>query len=234
MRYVKKLWPLALILVIMIVTYFLGLWDYLSFESLKENKLKLEQFLAKYPILAPTLYLLLYVITTMLSIPSGFILTLIGGFLWPQPWSTLLVVVGATIGASILFLAARHALHDFFASKTGPFLEKMRHGFQEGQISYMLFLRLVPLFPFWIVNLAPAFFDVRFFHYVWTTLVGVLPGTFVLAQAGRGLSAILESDEGFTVGAFFNFQMKIALVGLAVISLIPIIIKKFRKKKDLK
>jgi len=106
MKVVKKMWPLLVIIVVMLTTYFLGLWDYLSFEHLKENKLKLEQFLRQYPILTPALYLLLYVITTMLSIPIGFILTLIGGFLWPQPWSTFLVVVGATIGASILFLAA--------------------------------------------------------------------------------------------------------------------------------
>jgi len=232
MKAVKKLWPLLLIIAVMLTTYFLGLWDYLSFENLKDNKLRLEQFLTRYPILSPVIYVCIYALSTMLSIPGAFVLSLIGGFLWFQPVSTLLILIGATSGASVLFLAARYALHDFFASKTGPFLEKMRHGFQEGQVSYMLFLRLVPIFPFWIVNLAPAFFDVRFIHYVWTTFVGIMPGTFVIAQAGRGLSAVLDSDEGFTIGAFFNFQMKIALVSLAVISLLPIIIKKLRKKKD--
>lgn len=158
MKYAKKLWPILLIVSLMLLSYFLGLWNYISFESLKTNKLKIESFIAKYPIWTPIIYIFIYALSTMLSVPGGFILTLIGGFLWMQPFSTLFVLIGATSGASVLFLAARYALHDFFIKRAGRFLEKMRIGFQEQQISYLLFLRFVPLFPFWIVNLAPAFF----------------------------------------------------------------------------
>jgi uncharacterized membrane protein YdjX (TVP38/TMEM64 family) len=94
-------------------------------------------------------------------------------------------------------------------------------------------LRLIPFFPFWIINLAPAFFNVRFINYVWATFLGIIPSSFIMTQAGRGLNQILESDQGFTFSTFFNFEMKIALLGLAILSLVPILIKKLRRKKDL-
>ena len=91
------------------------------------------------------------------------------------------------------------------------------------------FLRLVPLFPFWLVNLAPAFLGVSLKTFVWTTFIGIIPGTFVFAQAGAGLGAILDSDQGFSIQGVFNWQVKIALIALGIFALIPIIVKKFKK-----
>lgn len=228
---IKRFFPLFIILTLMVLVYAMGLTDLLTFEALKDNRETLLAFVSEHPVLAPAAFILTYAASTALSIPGGVFLTLFGGFLFPQPLSTIYVVTGATIGAIIIFLAAKTALGDLLKEKAGETLHKMQAGFQENATSYMLFLRLVPLFPFWLVNLAPAFFGVALFTYAWTTFVGIIPGAFVYTQAGAGLGAILDSGETFSLQGLFNRDVKIALVALGVFALIPIIVKKVWKKK---
>jgi uncharacterized membrane protein YdjX (TVP38/TMEM64 family) len=140
-------------------------------------------------------------------------------------------VTGATIGASFLFLAARSAIGDSLKRKAGPLLKKMESGFQENAWSYLLFLRLVPLFPFWLVNLAPAFFGGSFTTYFWTTFVGIIPGAYVFTQAGAGLSMIFESGDSFSFSTIFNTQIKMALVALGLFALLPALLKKLFQSK---
>ncbi|MBA3815833.1 MAG: VTT domain-containing protein, partial [Parachlamydiaceae bacterium] len=101
---------------------------------------------------------------------------------------------------------------------------------QENAASYLLFLRFVPLFPFWLVNIAPAFFGVSLLTFVWTTLVGIFPGTLVFTLAGAGLEKILENNEPFSLSTIFNTQIKMALILLGITALVPIALKRFRKK----
>lgn len=227
----KRFLPLLIILTLMVLVYASGLTDFLTFEALKDNRQMLLAFVNTHPILAPAAFILLYAAATALSIPGAVFLTLFGGFLFPQPLSTIFVVTGATSGAVIIFLAAKTAFGDILKEKAGKRLNKMRAGFQENATSYMLFLRLVPLFPFWLVNLAPAFFGVPLFTYAWTTFVGIIPGAFVYTQAGTGLGAILDSGEKFTLKGLFNPDVKIALVALGIFALLPVIIKKIWKRK---
>ena len=170
--------------------------------------------------------------STALSVPGAVFLTLLGGYLFPQPFSTIYVVFSATCGATLIFLAARTALKEILKKKAGPFLQKMEKGFQENAVSYLLFLRFVPLFPFWLVNIAPAFFRVSLITFVWTTLVGIFPGSLVFTLAGGGLEKILENNETFSITTIFNTQIKIALVLLGIIALVPIIWKKFKKNNS--
>lgn len=229
MEKIKKWLPLLLIVCLMVAAYFSGVLNYFTFEKLKSQRQTLLMFVSDHWALASILYILLYVMVAALSLPVGIFLSLLGGFLFSQPFSTLYIVIGATIGATLVFLAAKTAFRDLLRKKAGGFLEKMESGFRENAISYLLFLRLVPLFPFWLVNIAPAFFDVRLFTYCWTTFIGIIPGAFVFAQAGTGLGAILDSDQGFSLNTVFNWQIKIALIALGIFALIPIVIKKFRK-----
>jgi len=101
----------------------------------------------------------------------------------------------------------------------------MEGGFQKNAASYLLFLRFIPLFPFWLVNIAPAFFNVKTRTYIWTTFVGIIPGSYVYAQAGSGLGTIFEEGKSFSFNSVFNTQMNFALVLLALFSLIPILVK---------
>lgn len=224
----RKYLPLIALLMMMALVYGTGLHAFLTYESLKENRDALKSLSQHHPYLAPVIYIALYALTTALSIPGGAILSIFGGFLFPQPFSTLFVVIGATIGATAIFLIAKTAFGETLKEKTGDKLQKMRSGFEENAASYLLFLRLVPLFPFWLVNLAPAFFGVALFTFVWTTFIGIIPGAFVFTQAGAGLDAIFAAGESFSVDSIFNNQIKIALVALGIFALIPIIIKKIR------
>ena len=228
----KKWIPLALILVLMIAVYFSGLLHYITFDTIKAHRERIIGFIALHPVLMPILFMLLYVIVVALSLPGGAVLTLLGGFFFGMPLSVLYVVVAATIGATLIFLAARTALGDFLKKKAGPFLSKMEKGFQKNAASYLLFLRLIPLFPFWLVNLAPAFFNVRTSTYIWTTCVGIIPGSYVFTQAGSGLGAIFDQGKSFSIDTVFNLQIKIALIVLALFALIPIFVKRFLKSKD--
>lgn len=228
-KHLKRFLPIILVLIGMAIIFFSGAYRYLSFNALRAYHETLKLFIQAHPIAVPVLYILAYIILTALSVPGAVFLTLLGGYLFPQPFSTLYVVFSATCGATLIFLAARTALGDSLKQKAGPFLQKMEKGFNENAASYLLFLRFVPLFPFWIVNLAPAFFHVRLRTFIWTTIVGIAPGSFVFTLAGGGLEKIFDSQQAFSIGAIFNTQLKIALTLLGVLALVPIIIKKFKK-----
>ena len=228
----KKWIPIIVIIILMVAAYFSGVTDYLTFDNLKANREKLLSLIESYPILAPALFMILYIIVVALSLPGGAILTLFGGFLFGVPTGTIYVVVAATIGASLIFLAARTALGDILKRKAGPFLSKMEKGFKKNAASYLLFLRFIPLFPFWLVNLAPAFFQVRLLTYVWTTFIGIIPGSYVFTQAGSGLGAIFDTGQTFSIDSIFNVQIRIALVVLALFVLIPIFVKPLIKKHN--
>lgn len=225
----KKYIPIIIILIGMAAIYFSGLYRLLSFDTLKSWHVALKNFLETHPVATPVLYILTYIVLTALSVPGGIFLTLLGGYLFPQPLSTIYVLFAATCGATVIFLAARTALQSFLKKKAGPFLSKMEKGFNDNAASYMLFLRFVPLFPFWLVNLAPAFFGVPLRTFIWTTLVGIAPATFVFTLAGGGLEKIFETNQAFSISAVFNTQLIIALSLLGVLALVPIIIKKLRK-----
>jgi uncharacterized membrane protein YdjX (TVP38/TMEM64 family) len=231
-KHFKRFLPLIIILAGMALIYFSGQYRYLSFDCLKTYHQTLKAFIIAHPVIVPTLYILSYIVLTALSVPGAIFLSLLGGYLFPQPLSTIYVVFSATCGATLIFLAARTALGNSLREKAGPFLIKMEKGFQENAASYMLFLRFVPLFPFWIVNIAPAFFGVRLKTFVWTTLVGITPGAFIFTLAGRGLEKIFETDQAFSLNAIFNTQMKIALGLLGVFALVPILLKKIKRSRD--
>jgi uncharacterized membrane protein YdjX (TVP38/TMEM64 family) len=229
---IKKYIPFLIILTAMAIIYFSGLTQYLSFDTLRIYHTNLKIFVEEHPVSFPLLFCLTYIISTALSIPGAILLTLLGGYLFPQPFSTIYVVLSATIGATLIFLAARTALKDVLKKKAGPFLKKMEVGFKENAASYLLFLRFVPLFPFWLVNIAPAFFDVSVITFIWTTLVGIFPGTLVFTLAGGGLEKILENNEPFSLNTIFNFQIKMALILLGITALAPIVWKKFIKRSN--
>jgi len=227
----KKWIPLIIIVILMVVAYFSGVLKILSYENIKGHREQIIGLIDAYPTLMPLLFVLLYIVVVALSLPGGALLSVLGGFFFGIPLSTIYVVIAATIGATIIFLAARTALGSFLKKKAGPFLNKMEQGFQKNAANYLLFLRLIPLFPFWLVNLAPAFSNVRTSTYIWTTLVGIIPGSYVYTQAGSGLGAIFDKGEAFSIDNIFNIQIKIALVALALFALIPIFVKYLVKKR---
>lgn len=227
----RRLAPAAAILAAIAGAFALGLDDYLSFEALRENREVLMAFTENNAIAAVALFIGIYAISTALSLPGGAILTIAGGFLFGSLLGTTLVVFGATLGAIGIFLAARTALGDSLKAKAGPWLKKMEAGFQENALSYLLVLRLVPLFPFFVVNLVPAFLGVNLRTFALATFVGIIPGSFVFASVGAGLGSVFDSGENFSPASALTPEVIVALVGLSVLSLVPVIYKRIKTSR---
>jgi uncharacterized membrane protein YdjX (TVP38/TMEM64 family) len=206
-----------------------GTLDYLSFTELARNRDWLVGRVQELGIAAPIVFVLVYALCTAFSLPTGVLLSTLSGFLFGTWLGGFVNVVGATLGATLIFLAARTALGDLLRSRAGPFLRKLEAGFREDELSYMLVLRLVPLFPFWLVNLAPAFLGVRLSTFVIGTLVGIIPGAWVFASVGTGLGAILDSGGTPDGAALFEPRVLLSITGLVVLALIPVIYKRFRR-----
>jgi len=214
--------------------FFFGLDRYVSFESLRSNREMLQEFIARNGVLAALLFGAIYAVMVAFSLPGGAFMTITGGFLFGWLGGGLIVVVGATIGATALFLIARTAVGGFLEAKAGPFLLKMEDGFRENALSYLLAMRLIPIFPFWLVNLVPAFLGVSTATYVVATFFGIIPGTFVYALVGNGLGKLIEAGESTDtlLMTIFQPQFLAPLVGLAVLAVLPVIYKKYWKKRN--
>ncbi len=208
-----------------------GLNDVLTFDALKENRSLLTGYVDENTVLAAFIFMTVYAAAVVFVPPSGTLMTLAGGFVFGTVATTVYVVIGATIGATALFLAAKLSLGDLLHKRAGPWLHKMEEGFGENEMNYMLVLRLVPLFPFWLVNLAPAFLHVRLRTFVIGTFFGIIPGTAVYATMGAGLGSIFEADGDFSLTAMLTPEITAGLIGLGILALIPVIYKKIKARK---
>jgi uncharacterized membrane protein YdjX (TVP38/TMEM64 family) len=227
---VRRFWPLA-VLALAIGTFFaLHLDMYLTFGALRENRALLSGFVAEHAVLASIFYVAIYAAVVAASLPGGAVLTVTGGFLFGAIAGTVHVVVAATLGAMLLFLIARTALGDALRARAGAFLKKMEAGFQENAFNYLLVLRLIPLFPFFIVNLVPAFLGVPLRTYVLATLIGIIPGSFVYASVGAGLGSVFDRNEAFSPASVLTPEIVVALVGLAVLAIIPVLYRKLKAR----
>lgn len=224
----RRMLPLLVLGAGLAAFFALGLDDYLSFEALRENRAWLLGAVEKSAALAALAYMAVYILIVAFSLPGGAIMTITGGFLFGQWLGTAYVVVAATIGAGVVFLAARTALGDLLRARAGPFLKKMEAGFRENALSYLFVLRLVPVFPFFIVNLVPAFLGVSLRDFAIATFFGIIPATFVYARLGVGLGSIFDAGGEFSAKAVFTPEMVTALLGLAVLALLPVAYKKFK------
>jgi uncharacterized membrane protein YdjX (TVP38/TMEM64 family) len=205
--------------------FYFDLGQYLSLESLKENKEKLNAFYENNATTMILGFIGVYVVSTAFSLPGATILTLAGGAIF-GPWvGTLAVNVGATLGATLAFLAARFLLRDWVEQKFGDRLKPFNEGFSNNAVNYILFLRLVPLFPFFLVNLVSGLTQVPIRVYFFGTMFGTLPGTFVYTNAGSNLASIESLSDIASPGVIGAFAL------LGVFALIPTIYNKFKSRK---
>lgn len=204
--------------------FYFDLGRFLSLTALKENRDSLLVFTdANFPI-AVGIFIVTYMIVTGLSLPGAVILTLAGGFLFGAVWATLFVNIGATTGATLAFLTARYLLKDAVEQKFGKWLGPVQEGFAKNAFSYLVTLRLIPLFPFFVVNLVSGLTRVNVGTYVVATAMGIIPGSFVYAYAGRQLGTINSLKEIASpnvVGAF---------VLLGLLALVPVVYKRIAAK----
>lgn len=210
-----------------------GVQDFLSLDALRENREVLLDFVASNYVAAVASFMLAYILAVTFSIPGAVWLSIAGGFVFSAGPATGYIVVAATIGATLVFLLARYVLGDLLRRKAGGAVDRMRDGFKEDAFSYMLVLRLVPLFPFFVVNLVPAFLNVPLRVYVAGTALGIIPGAFVFALVGSGLGAVFDAGGDIDPGSvLFRPEVIGSLIGLAVLALIPVGYKRFRSARN--
>ena len=227
----KRLIPLVILLGGLATFFGFGLDRYISFDALRDNREVLLGLVEQYGLLASLVYMATYATVVAFSLPGGAVLSITGGFLFGAVWGTVHIVLSATLGATLLFLIAKTSLGDPLRARAGPWLQKMQAGFQENALSYLLVLRLVPLFPFFVVNLVPAFLGVALSTYVLGTFIGIIPGAFVYASVGAGLGSLFAAGGAFSAKGILTPQILVALVGLAVLALIPVVYKKLTGRR---
>jgi uncharacterized membrane protein YdjX (TVP38/TMEM64 family) len=227
----QRLLPLAALALAIGGVFAFDLDRYLTFDALRENRAWLTSFVAEHGIVASVSYVLIYAAVVAMSLPGGAVLTIAGGFLFGTIVGCLHVVLAATVGATLVFLIAKTALGDPLRACAGAFLKRMEAGFQENAFSYLLVLRLIPLFPFFVVNLVPAFLGVRLRTYVLATFIGIIPGSLVYASVGAGLGSVFDRSEAFSPSSILTPEIVVALLGLAVRALLPVVYRKLRGRR---
>lgn len=226
----KKFLPLAILIACIAVVFASDLHHFFTFENLKKNREHLTLFTNQFPFIAPVIYITIYALSTSLSIPGATILTITGGFLFGNIFGTLYAVIGATLGATCIYFVSKIAFRDYFKEKAGKFISTLENGFKKNAFNYLLFLRLIPLFPFFIINIVPALLGVKPKVFVTATFIGIIPGAFVYSSVGSGLGSIFDQGQEFSTSSILTPDIIIALTGLAILALLPIIYKKITSK----
>jgi uncharacterized membrane protein YdjX (TVP38/TMEM64 family) len=249
--WLKRLWPLLALAAATIFVLAMGWHRYLTIQALAENRDALRAYIGAHMLLSIAMFVAIYAVAVALSLPGGAVLTLAGGLLFGWLVGGIASIAAATIGASVVFIIARTALGDLLAARAGPLLTRFREGFQQDAFSYLLFLRLVPIFPFWLVNLAPGLLGVSFATYLATTFLGIIPGTFAYALAGNGLDSVIAAQQAqhqsclakigaggqescpyaLDPGALLTPELIAGLVALGLVALVPVAVKWFRRTR---
>jgi uncharacterized membrane protein YdjX (TVP38/TMEM64 family) len=224
----RRFAPLVILVAGLGVVFATGLDEYFSVAALREHRETLTVFVDERFVLSALMFCAVYAASTALSVPGGALLTVSGGFLFGAVAGTALTVIGATLGATLLFLAARTAFSDVLRGRAGSAVERMRDGFQKNALSYLLFLRLVPVFPFFVVNLVPAFLGVRLTVYVIGTFLGIIPGSLVFTLVGSGLDEIFARGEELSLSSVLSVEMILGFTGLGLLALVPVVYRRLR------
>jgi uncharacterized membrane protein YdjX (TVP38/TMEM64 family) len=247
-RRLRRVVPLVAVVAVSGFVIAMGWHRQLSFETLARHHEALRELIASHEVAAVGAYVVLYAVAIALSVPVGFFLTLAGGILFGAILGGAAAMAGATIGAIFIFLIAKSAVGEHLLRRAGPLAGKLAQGFRADAFSYLLFLRLVPVFPFWLINLVPALCGVRLATFVAATAVGIIPGTFAIAFVGAGLDSVIAAQQAayhlclaghrpdcrlrFHMNAVLTPELVTALVLLGVFALIPVAVKHLRARKQ--
>ena len=242
----RRFVPVGVVVLAMAAIFASGLHRHVSLETLVRHHMAIDAFVAAHCVAAVAGFMAVYVVIVALSIPGASLLTMSGGILFGVAVGAAASVVASTTGATIVFLIARSACGETLARRAGPLAKKIAQGFCANAFSYLLFLRLVPAFPFFLVNLAPALVGVKLSTFVAATAIGVVPATFAFAFLGSGLDSVLAAQGvvyraclasgatdcklQFDLGMIVTPQLLAAFAALGAIALIPVVVKRWRAR----
>jgi uncharacterized membrane protein YdjX (TVP38/TMEM64 family) len=243
----KRWLPLALVACLMVAAYVSGFHEHLNLHSIAANREELRHFIENNWALALLIYGLVYACAVALSIPGATLLTIIGGLLFGWLTGAVAAIMAATAGATLIFLAARTSLEKALSRKAGSLVTKIQEGFTRDAFNYLLFLRLTPVFPFWLVNIAAALAQVRLKTFVAATILGIIPATLAFSFAGSGLDSIIDAQKAayeaclskndatlcsfdLQASRMITPQILGALAALGLVALLPIGLKRLMAK----
>lgn len=227
-----RLSPLSLLLLAAGLFFSLGLHQYLSFEQLQHHHQTLKRLTSSHYAAVTLLFMATYIVTVAISIPGALLLTLTGGLLFGTFLGSVYVAFSATAGAVLLYFAVRFAFMDLMNKKVGGKLALMRQGFQQNAFSYLLVLRIIPLFPFWLVNIVPALLNVPVKTYIAATFLGILPGTLIYASVGSSLNYLFTRNKAPDLTIIFHPHIFLPLLCLGLIILLPVFYKYWLNKSS--
>ncbi|WP_244867882.1 TVP38/TMEM64 family protein [Vannielia litorea] len=232
--WLKRLPLLAILAVALAGAFFLR--DYLSFETLAENREALIAFRDANYLLTVLAFIAIYVVIVAFSLPGATVATLTGGFLFATFPGALFNVTAATLGAICIFQAARWGLGDRLSEKlegAGGTVQKIKAGIDANQWEMLFLIRLVPAVPFFVANLVPAFVGVPLYRFAVTTFLGIIPGAVVYTSVGAGLGEVFARGETPNLGIIFETHILLPILGLCALAALPIVLKALRGKKGL-
>ena len=241
---VRRLVVIAVVIIAAVAAYLVFGRGMISLAALVRHRAEINAFVMDHRVLAVAAYGALYVAAVAFSLPGATFLTVTGGFLFGVVLGSAAAVVGATLGATIIFLVARTALGEPLLKRAGPRANQLARGFRDDAFSYLLFLRLVPAFPFFLVNLVPAFAGVRLTTFVAATAIGIIPGALVYTFAGTGLDSVITAQKHaydlclaggradcrlvFDAMGILTPELIGALIALGLLSLVPVVVKRLK------
>jgi uncharacterized membrane protein YdjX (TVP38/TMEM64 family) len=242
----RRFVPLGIVVIAMVAVFATGTHRHLSLETLVRHRMAIDAFIAAHSVAAVGAFILIYVAVVALSIPGAVLLSISGGIVFGTLLGGLAAIVGATVGATVIFLVARSACGEGIARRAGPLAAKIADGFRADAFSYLLFLRLVPAFPFFLVNLAAALVGVKLRTFVLATAIGIVPATFAFAFLGDGLDSVLVAKDiayqsclasgaadcslHFDLAMLATPRLLGAFVVLGAIALVPVVIRRLRAR----
>lgn len=225
----KKMFIFIILLIVVItINYYISSIDLLTLENIKTNRDLLINLVRNHLTFSIFAFSIIYIIATSLSLPGAAILSLTGGLLFPFPFSAIIVLTSATIGAFISFLVSRYLLQDFVKKKFNKPMTKINKELEKNGNNYLLTLRLIPLFPFFLINLAMGLTDMSGLKFIIISYIGMAPGSLVYVYAGRNLATIDHMKD------IFSSNVLIAFTLLGLFSILPTVYKKIRKRQQMK
>ena len=242
----RRFAPVAVVALAMVAVFASGAHRHLSLETLVRHRMAIDAFIDHHMVAALGAFVAIYIVVVALSIPGALFLTITGGILFGTLVGGAASVVGATTGATVIFLIARSACGETLIRRAGPLACKLAAGFRADAFNYLLFLRLVPAFPFFLVNLVPAVAGVKLRTFMAATAIGIVPATLAFAFLGSGLDSVLAAKEGpyraclasgrtecpiqFEIGTIVTPQLLAAFAVLGALALIPVLVKRLRAR----
>ncbi|QUD86497.1 TVP38/TMEM64 family protein [Phenylobacterium montanum] len=227
----RRFGPLAVVALGLVLAFASGLPQRLSLHALHQNRLLLLAYVHAHPVLCLGAYVGVYVLVVALSLPAALIMTLTGGLLF-GPWvGGAAAATGCTLGSAVIFLVCRTAIGDALRGRAGSLVDRIERGIEEDAFAYVAALRLIPVAPFWLANLALGFVDIPLTTFVAATFVGIVPVSFVYAGVGSSLNTVFARGGHTHLHDLMHPAVVVPLVGLGLLALAPVVVRRLRRRR---